>query len=126
MQSDDGRIYKASTEPDAQIFLQEITADVGRPAITNIEALTLEDEPIESAIAQFNRTGAMVFVTGQLTVDGLETSGLPRDPYQFPVIKATDTSITLEAAPLAIVQNKLREEFATGQLQVRVINSSSQ
>ena len=96
VQSDDGRIYKASTEPDAQIFLEEITADVGRPAITNIEALTLEDEPIGSAIAQFNRTGAMVFVTGQLTVDGLETGGLPRDPYQFLTIKATDTSITLE------------------------------
>ncbi|MHC5720081.1 MAG: metal-dependent hydrolase, partial [Nostoc sp.] len=87
VQSDDGRIYKASTEPDAQIFLEEITADVGRPAITNIEALTLEDEPIGSAIAQFNRTGAMVFISGQLTVDGLETGGLPRDPYQFPVIK---------------------------------------
>ncbi|MCW5319020.1 metal-dependent hydrolase [Nostoc sp. KVJ3] len=126
VQSDDGRIYKASTEPDSQIFLEEITADVGKPAITNIEALTLEDEPIGSAIAQFNRTGAMVFVTGQLTVDGLETSGLPRDPYQFPTIKATDTSITLEAAPLAIVQSKLGEEFATGQLQVRVINSSIQ
>lgn len=54
VQSDDGRIYKASTEPDAQIFLEEITADVGKPAITNIEALTLEDEPIGSAIAQFN------------------------------------------------------------------------
>jgi inner membrane protein len=126
VQSDDGRIYKASTEPDAQIFLEEITADVGRPAITNIEALTLEDEPIGGAITQFNRTGAMVFISGQLTVDGLETSGLPRDPYQFAVIKATDSSITLEAAPLAIVEGKLGEEFATGHLQVRVINSSSQ
>jgi len=126
VQSDDGRIYKASTEPDSQIFLEEITADVGKPAITNIEALTLEDEPIGQAIAQFDRTGAMVFISGQLTVDGLETAGLPRDPYQFPTIKATDTSITLEAAPLAIVQKNLSEEFATGQLQVRVINSSSQ
>jgi inner membrane protein len=126
VQANDGRIYKASTEPDAQIFLEEITADVGKPAITNIEALTLEDEPIGQAIAQFNRAGAMVFISGQLTVDGLETTGLPRDPYQFPVIKATDTSITLEAAPLSIVLSSLGEEFATGQLQVRVINSGSQ
>ena len=126
VQSDDGRIYKASTEPDSQIFLEEITADVGKPAITNIEALTLEDEPIGSAIAQFNRTGAIVFISGQLSVDGLETSGLPRDPYQFPTIKATDSSVTLEAAPLSIVKSSLGEEFATGQLQIRVINSSSQ
>ncbi|WP_335173904.1 hypothetical protein [Nostoc sp.] len=114
VQSDDGRIYKASTEPDAQIFLEEITADVGRPAITNIEALTLEDEPIGSAIAQFNCTGAMVFISGQLSVEDLETSVLPRDPYQFPVIKVTDNTVTLEAAPLSIVQKTLGEEFATG------------
>jgi inner membrane protein len=38
VQADDGRIYKASTEPDSQIFLEEITADVGKPAITNIES----------------------------------------------------------------------------------------
>jgi len=38
VQADDGRIYKASSEPDAQIFLEEITADVGKSAITNIEA----------------------------------------------------------------------------------------
>ncbi|MEH2068668.1 MAG: hypothetical protein V7K47_10990 [Nostoc sp.] len=62
VQGDDGRIYKASTEPDAQIFLEEITADVGRPAITNIEAVTLEDEPIGPVLEKFNRTGAMVFL----------------------------------------------------------------
>ncbi|GAX45651.1 hypothetical protein NIES4075_66720 [Tolypothrix sp. NIES-4075] len=33
VQSDNGKIYKASTEPDAQIFLEEITADVGRAAM---------------------------------------------------------------------------------------------
>ena len=126
VQGDDGRIYKASSETDAQIYLEEITADVGKPAITNIEALTLEDEPIGQAIAKFNRTGAMVFISGQLSFDTLDGVKLPRDPYQFSYIRATDTSITLEAAPLAIVQSKLGEEFATGQLQVRVINTSSQ
>jgi inner membrane protein len=126
VQADDGRIYKASSEPDAQIFLEEITADVGKSAITNIEAVSLDDEPIGSAIAKFNRTGAMVFISGQLSFDTLDGVSLPRDPYQFPFIRATDTSITLEAAPLAIVQSKLGEEFATGQLQVKVINTSSQ
>jgi inner membrane protein len=68
----------------------------------------------------------MVFISGQLSFDTLDGVSLPRDPYQFPFIRATDTSITLEAAPLAIVQSKLGEEFATGQLQVKVINTSSQ
>ncbi|MFK0729576.1 MAG: metal-dependent hydrolase [Gloeotrichia echinulata HAB0833] len=126
VQADDGRIYKASTEPDAQIFLEEITADVGKPAITNIEAVSLDDEPIGQAIAKFNRTGAMVFISGQLSFDTLDGVTLPRDPYQFPYIRASDSTVTLEAAPLQIVRSKLGEEFATGQLQVKVINTSSQ
>lgn len=126
VQGDDGRIYKASTEPDAQIFLEEITADVGKPAITNIEAIFLEDEPIGAALEKFNRAGAMVFVSGQLSFDTLDGVTLPRDPYQFTYIRATDSTVTLEAAPLSIVQKTLGEEFGTGQLQVRVINTSSQ
>lgn len=126
VQGNDGRIYKASTEPDSQIFLEEITADVGKPAITNIESIFLEDEPVGTALEKFNRTGAMVFVSGQLTVDSLDGVSLPRDPYQFPYIRASDTSITMEAAPLSIVQTKLGEEFATGQLQIRTINTISQ
>ncbi|KOP24599.1 hydrolase [Hapalosiphon sp. MRB220] len=124
VQADDGRIYKASTEPDAQIFLEEITADVGKPAITNIEAVNLEDEPIGAALDKFKRTGAMVFVSGQLSVDSLDEVTLPRDPYQFPYIRASDSTLTLEAAPLGIVQSQLGEEFAIGQLQVKVINTN--
>lgn len=126
VQDDDGRIYKASTEPDAQIFLEEITADVGKPAITNIEAIFLEDEPIGVALEKFNRAGAMVFISGQLSFDTLDGVTLPRDPYQFPFIRASDSTVALEAAPLTIVQSKLGEEFATGQLQVRIINTTSQ
>ncbi|MFB2768331.1 AAA family ATPase [Pelatocladus sp. BLCC-F211] len=57
VQADDGRIYKASTEPDAQIFLEEITADVGKPAITNIEAISIEDEPVGVAARKHKRSG---------------------------------------------------------------------
>ena len=122
--SDDGKIYKASTETDAQIYLEAVTANVGQAAITNIETLTLDDEPIEQALSPFKRAGAIVFVTGELAVSDFDTTILKSDPYQFPVIKATTTSITLEAAPLSIVITNLGEEFATGQLQIRIINAT--
>lgn len=118
------KLYKASTEPDAQIIVEQITADVGTPAIATIETIFLEDEPIGGAIAKFNRAGAMVFISGQLSVEDFDTSGIPRDPYQFPTIQATPSSITLEAAPLAIVTKFLGDEFVTGSLQVRSIVSS--
>lgn len=124
VQANDGKIYKASTEPDAQIFLEAITASVGRQAITNIEVVTLDDEPIAEALLPFQRAGSLVFVTGQLAVSDFDTTKVKSDPYQFPVIKATTSSITLEAAPLEIVITNLGEEFATGQLQIRIVNAT--
>jgi inner membrane protein len=67
----------------------------------------------------------MVFVTGQLTVDDPESIRLIQDPRQFPTIRASGAgNITLEAAPLATVQQVLGDQFATGQLQIRRIDVS--
>ncbi len=125
VQSSTGEIYKAGTEPDAQILVEEITADVGKPAITNIESLTLEDEELGSAIARFNRAGAFVFVSGQLSIDDPDSAKLASDPYQFSFIRAAGASVTLEAAPLDAVTYRLNEQFATGQLQIRIINAQA-
>ncbi|OCQ92269.1 hydrolase [Nostoc sp. MBR 210] len=122
VQDDKGKIYKASTEPDAQIFLEEITADVGQPAITNIQAIFLEDEPVNAILEKFNNTNTFVFVTGTLTVEDTESINIPRDPYQFPYFRSTTNTINLEAAPLKTVLKAMGEEFATGQLQIKIIN----
>ena len=125
VQSTDGALYKAGTEPNSQILIQEITADAGKPAITNLEQLILEDEELGFAISKYDRAGAIVFVSGQIEVD--DTFGLSSlaDPYQFPSIRAIGTSITLEAAPLKSVIERLGEYFATGQLQIRIINAQT-
>jgi inner membrane protein len=120
----DNKLYKASTEPDSQIIIEQITADVGKSAITTIENIFLDDEPVE-AIAQYQRNNSMVFISGQLNVDDFDTSVLPRDPYQFKFIDASPTNINLEAAPLEVVLKFLGDEFVTGNLQVRSIVSSS-
>jgi inner membrane protein len=121
----DNKLYKASTEPDAQIIVEQITADVGKPAITTIENIFLDDEPVGGAIAKYQRTNSMVFISGQLSVDDYDTSVLPRDPYQFKFIDASPTNINLEAAPLEIVMKYLGDEFSTGSLQIRSIVSSN-
>jgi inner membrane protein len=121
----DNKLYKASTESDAQIIVEQITADIGKPAITTIENIFLDDEPVGGAIAKYKRTNSMVFVSGQLSVDDYDTSVLPRDPYQFKFIDASPTNINLEAAPLEIVMKYLGDEFSTGSLQIRSIVSSN-
>jgi inner membrane protein len=118
------KIYKAATDPDSQIVIEQITADVGKPAITNLETIVLEDNVIGEVISKFNRSGAMVFVSGELSVDDFDTTALIRDPYQFKFITASPSTIKLETAPLNTVIKLLGDEFASGSLEIRSIISS--
>ena len=118
------KLYKAATDPDSQIVIEQITADVSTPAITTIESVFVEDQVIGEAISKFNRTNTNVFISGDLSVEDFDTSVLPRDPYQFKFIDASPSSIKLEAAPLKVVMKFLGDEFASGSLQVRSIVSS--
>jgi len=118
------KLYKAATDPDSQIVIEQITADVSTPAITTIESVFVEDQVIGEAIGKFNRTNTNVFISGDLSVEDFDTSILPRDPYQFKFIDASPSNIKLEAAPLKVVIKFLGDEFASGSLQVRSIVSS--
>ncbi|MDM3861707.1 MAG: metal-dependent hydrolase [Aphanizomenon gracile PMC644.10] len=118
------KLYKAATDPDSQIVIEQITADVSTPAITTIESVFVEDQVIGEAINKFNRTNTNVFISGDLSVEDFDTSVLPRDPYQFKFIDASPSSIKLEAAPLKVVIKFLGDEFASGSLQIRSIVSS--
>ncbi|UUO15460.1 metal-dependent hydrolase [Dolichospermum heterosporum] len=118
------KLYKAATDPDSQIVIEQITADVGKAAITTIESVFVEDQVIGEAISKFNRTNTNVFISGDLSVEDFDTSILPRDPYQFKFIDASPSNIKLEAAPLKVVMKFLGDEFASGSLQIRSIVSS--
>ena len=118
------KLYKAATDPDSQIIIEQITADVGKPAVTTIESVFVEDQVIGEVIGKFNRTNTNVFISGDLFVEDYDTSVLPRDPYQFKFIEASPSNIKLEAAPLKTVVKFLGDEFASGSLQVRSIVSS--
>ncbi len=121
VQSSDGKIYRTGIDPSAQIIAEHITADVDRLAITNVEPLSLDDEELGATLKKFNRPGAMVFVTGQISIDDPEEVRYIADPYQFPFIKLSASSLTLDVAPLSTVLTYFSEQDATGQLQMRVI-----
>lgn len=126
VQSKTGEIYKAGKDSDSQILTEKITADPGPTSTTTIEPLQLNEESIAQALAPFNRTGAMVFVSGQLTVDDPEGLRITPDPYQFPFIRIAANTVTLESAPLAVVDQALSEQFAIGQLSIRSIYVNAQ
>lgn len=127
VQSQDGKLYKVGTEPDVQIISEQITADVGPAAITRIQTGRLNDQDLVSALSPLTLGRPMVFVTGQLTIDDPEllAEAEALDPHEFPYIRTSGTQVTLELAPLASVQKVLNQQFATGQLTVKLIYASS-
>ncbi len=122
--SSDGKLYKAGKELDCQIITEQITADVGRVAITNIESLTLDDENLDPSLKRFYRPGVLSFVTGEITVDDPEDIKLTPDPRQFPFIQVSGSSVKLESAPLGFVIQVAKNQFATGQLSIKSITKN--
>ena len=122
VQDNNSKIYKVGSDPDSQILTERITADIGEPAVTNLETLTLDDGFIGESLGKFLRSGALVYVTGQLTIEDLESLP-PPDPYEFHFIKQSGTGVTLEAAPLQNVLSLLGNEFAKGGLSIKIITS---
>jgi inner membrane protein len=118
-----GSVYKASNEPDAQIVIESITADVGELAVTTIDSLYLSDEPIGEALSKYSRPGVLVFVSGHLKSD--DQLIIPHDSHELETIKASNDSYTLEFAPLEKVLNAIGEEFGAGELEIRSIISTS-
>ncbi len=118
--SKDGKLYKAGAGNDCQIIVNQITADVGAVAITNIQSITLQDESVEEKLNQVVKSG-LVFVSGELTVDDPEEVTLIQDPYQFAFMHKEEKTIKLQSAPLAIVLKQIGDQFATGQLSIRSI-----
>lgn len=116
-----GEIYQAGIEPDAQLLVERITADLDRGATTTIEPVRLQEQQVLDGLMPFHRATAMVFVSGELTIDDAESVQLPSDPYQFPTIRVTGNSVALESAPLMTVNSTLGEQFATGQLLLKSI-----
>lgn len=119
--SNDGEIYKVGTEPDCQIKPERITADPGPIATSSVESVRLDLEQLAIKLQQFNRLNALVFVSGQIAIDDPESLQLTVNPNQFPIIKVSNQSITLEAAPLNTVLLTLGEQFATGNLSIKSI-----
>ncbi|MBO3461217.1 metal-dependent hydrolase [Aetokthonos hydrillicola Thurmond2011] len=127
VQAKDGKLYKAGTDPESQILINRVTADSSEPAVTTIESIVLEDDELSKVLSRFDHDNAMVFVSGEITIDDPDIK-FALDPHQFPFIKRSQTTdspgVKLEVAPLKYVKKKLGDQFATGQLSIRSITTT--
>ncbi len=123
VQSKAGEIYKASTtDPNAEIIITRIVADVAQIITKRTEKLKLNDVELGKTLSTYDNPKMMVYVSGELKVDEENNLTLPKFQHEFTYIHATGATVTLEYAPLKNVISQIGDRFATGYLEVNIIN----
>ena len=116
----DGRgVYKTG----AQIITSKVSTTVGEAATTEIRNLTFNDEDPIPALEQMqqNYPHANVFISGDLAVDFPEDIQIPLKKNSYATASLKGTTLKLSYCPLDKAIVLLREQYAVGTVELRII-----
>lgn len=117
----DGKgVYKTGE----QIITSKVTTTVGETAKTEIKNLTFNDE----SLAQLEELRpaypeANIYLNGELTVDFPEDVKIPIEPNQMATVSLTGSTIEFDYCSLDKAIALLKEQYAVGTVEVRIVNS---
>jgi inner membrane protein len=108
-----------------QIITSKVITTVGEAAVTEIRNLTFNDEeaiaPLEEL--QQNYPNSDVFVSGDLAVDFPEDIQIPFTKNNYATASLNGTTLKLSYCPLDRAIALLREQYAVGTVEVRIVQS---
>jgi inner membrane protein len=117
--SDGQGVYKTGE----QIITSKVSTTVGEAAKTEIKNLSFDDE---SAIAQLEELqsaypGAEIYLNGELAIDFPEDVKIPVEPNQMVTAELVGSSIKFSYCDLGRAIALLREQYAVGAIEVRIM-----
>ncbi len=118
----DGKgIYKTGE----QIITSKVTTTVGEAATTEIRNLTFNDEDAVAPLQELRTAypGAEIYLSGELTVDFPEDVKIPIEPNQMVTASVVGSRIKFSYCGLERAMAILREQYAVGNVEVRIILS---
>jgi len=128
--SDEKGVYKTGE----QIITSKVSTTVGEAAKTEIKNLSFDDEEalakLNEVIAQLTQLqqtypGAEIYLTGELTVDFPEDVKIPVEPNQMVTAELVGSSLKLNYCSLERAIAFLNTQYATGAIQIKVVNPKS-
>ena len=116
-------VYKTG----AQIITNRVTTTVEEAATTEIRNLTFNDEDAIPALEELQQAypGADIFLNGELTVDFPEDVKLPIERNQMATAALSGNRIKFSYCSLDRAIALLKEQFAVGTVEVRIISFTS-
>lgn len=107
-----------------QLVTNHLSTSIGAAATTQTLTVNFADEPaidkLQPLLASY--PNALIWVSGSIDVDLPEAIQLPVRPDQFQTAALTGKTLTLRFHPLDQAIGLLREEYAIGTLQVKVVH----
>ncbi|MDJ0636767.1 MAG: metal-dependent hydrolase [Xenococcaceae cyanobacterium MO_188.B29] len=119
----DGKgIYKTGQ----QIITSKVTTEVGEAARTEIRNLTFNDEDAIAPLKEIqqNYPNSDVFVSGDLAVDFPEDIQIPFTKNNYAIASVSSTTLKLSYCPLKEAIALLKEQYAMGTVEVKIVKSN--
>jgi inner membrane protein len=117
--SDGKGLYKTGQ----QIVIDKLTVETGQLATSQIQTLTLSDQPVLPAIQQLAARfpGAAIYLSGSITVDMPEEVAIVIDPKQYATATLSGSTLALDSHPIEAAIGELGSQYGVGVLTAKVI-----
>ncbi|MBD2078465.1 metal-dependent hydrolase [Leptolyngbya sp. FACHB-17] len=117
-------IYKTGQ----QILTERIAPAVGSSATTQIQSVSLVDEPIVQKLSEIAGTypNALILVSGSISVDLPENVRLPVVPNRYISAQTAGTSVNYSFHLVEQVLGEMTDQYGTGTLTLKVISPRPQ
>lgn len=106
-----------------QIIPSKLNTETGKPATTQIQNLTFNDENAIASLTQLssNFPQAQIYLTGTLQIDLPDDVKLPNKSDQYPSAALTGTTLKLDYLPIENAIAILNDQYAIGSLSAKII-----
>ena len=119
----DGKgVYKTG----AQIITSKVTTVVGEAAVTEIRNLTFNDEDAIAPLEKLKEVypSQNIYLSGELTIDFPEDVNIPIESNQMVTASLSGSSIKFNYCGLERASALLREQYAVGTIEIKIVKAS--
>lgn len=108
---------------EKQILTQSVKLDSGTSATTSTQVILFRDDEIDSKLSQVAQShpNSLILLTGNLRIDSPDSVQHEQKADRLATLSLSGSTVKLDHHPLNQAAKDLAEQYATGQLSIRII-----
>jgi inner membrane protein len=120
-------VTKEGYKTNEQIITSKVSTEVGEAATTQVRSITFNDQNAIATLQQLRTAykDADIFLSGELAIDFPEDIKIPIEPNQRVTAQVVGSSLKFSYCGLDRAIAFLKDQFAVGTLEVKVVQLRS-